>query len=194
MVQFITSDWHFGHNNICGENGFVSTRTQFQNSEEMNEYLIETINNVVTNADTLYHLGDFSMNLNPTQAFEIIQRLKGQIVLIKGNHDPTNLLNYIQENNYKLPNGKDKVIIHEVGYTFKYNKRRYYMTHYPLLLGEQRKKIRSFCGHIHEEFAPSKNILNVGIDSPELPVGHKFGEPIRLEKAIGLVELKFQEK
>lgn len=194
MAQYITSDWHFGHNNICGKDSFVSTRTHFKNTEEMNEYLIETINSVVTNGDTLYHLGDFAMNLNPTQAFDIVKRLKGQLVLIKGNHDTTSTLKYFEENNYKLPDGRDKVIIHEVGYTFKQDKKRYYMTHYPLLLGSRRRKMRSFCGHIHEECAPDNNILNVGIDSPELPQGHRFGEPLLLEQAIELVEMKFRNR
>ena len=68
------------------------------------------------------------------------------------------------------------------------------MTHYPLLLGGKRKKLRSFCGHIHDECAPDNNILNVGIDSPELSQGHRFGEPLLLEQAIELVELKFRNR
>ena len=194
MTKYITSDLHFGHNNICGKGGFMPTRQHLETTEEMNTYLIETINSVVTNGGTLFHLGDFSMNMKPKEAFDIIKQLKGQLVLIKGNHDPTNLLRYIENNNYKLPDGRDKVVIHEVGYTFKYNKKRYYMTHYPLLLGSNRKRLRSFCGHIHDEIAPDRNILNVGIDSPELPKDHKFGEPLLLTEAIELVEAKFKQK
>ena len=58
MKQYVTSDWHFGHNNICGPEGFVSTRKHFANAEEMNETIIANHNAVVTAADRTYHLGD----------------------------------------------------------------------------------------------------------------------------------------
>lgn len=73
MTKYTTSDLHFGHNNICGKDGFMSTRRHFETTEKMNAYLIETINSVVTNNDTLFHLGDFSMNMKPKEAFEIIK-------------------------------------------------------------------------------------------------------------------------
>lgn len=190
-MEYITSDLHFGHNNICGADGFCDTRTHFSSTAEMDEHLISALNSVLTNDDILYHLGDLSMNLKNPLVFEILTKINGQIHLVKGNHDSTRMLNYLARHNYKLPNGRDKFVFYQVGKTIKRNGKTYYLTHYPLGLGEQRKKLRSLCGHIHEEEAKEANVLNVGVDSPELPVDHPFGVPLSLDTAIGLVEAKW---
>ena len=44
MATFITSDWHFDHNNICSQDGFVPTRNHFESVEEMNEEIIKQTN------------------------------------------------------------------------------------------------------------------------------------------------------
>lgn len=45
MKRYLTADLHFGHKNICGENGFVSTRKHFDNIEDMNNVIINAHNN-----------------------------------------------------------------------------------------------------------------------------------------------------
>lgn len=193
MTIYITSDLHFGHRNICGEDAFCSTRKHFADTTEMNSYLIEAINSVVTNSDTLYHLGDFSMNMKPAEVLEIAMKIRGQIHFIKGNHDTNKQLSYLSGRNYLLGDKRPKFIFHEVGTIIKQNQKSYYLTHYPLGLGEHRNRLRSICGHIHEEIAREANVINVGIDSPELPKDHPFGVPITLDVAAELVEAKWLE-
>jgi calcineurin-like phosphoesterase family protein len=53
---------------------------------EMNEALIDNLNAVVKPGDRVYHLGDFAMG-NIEKKKKILNRLKGQHFLVKGNHD-----------------------------------------------------------------------------------------------------------
>ena len=80
-MNYYISDLHFRHNNIIR---FDSR--PFNNIEEMEEQLISNWNNKVTNADTVYILGDFCWGKQP-QWLDVLKRLNGKKVLIKGNHD-----------------------------------------------------------------------------------------------------------
>jgi len=75
---FFTADTHFGHEAIIRY-----CNRPFKSSEEMDETLITNWNNIVNERDTVYHLGDFAFK-NPLLYLE---RLKGKVVLIRGNHD-----------------------------------------------------------------------------------------------------------
>ena len=93
---FFTSDTHYGHTNICrgvtnwrDENGNVpiDTTRDFETLERMNDKIVESINSVVGEDDTLFHLGDWSFG-----GFENIEEFRNRIVcknihLILGNHD-----------------------------------------------------------------------------------------------------------
>lgn len=192
MATFITSDWHFDHNNICGKDGFVPTRNHFESVEEMNEEIIKQINSVATKEDVLYHLGDIGLG-KPKRLFELLERINPRIVLVAGNHDSfSKTMKYIAKNNYVVDkNGNMRYTIYEVGTRHKQNGKVYLLSHYPLGLGDQRINLRNFCGHIHENASYGANVLNVGVDSPELPKDLPFGQPLRIEVAIDLVEAKW---
>lgn len=193
MKKYITSDWHLDHKNIWGENGIVETRKHFTSLGEMNESIIASVNSVVTNADELYHLGDIGLSRKPKILFDMLCQMNGQIHLFKGNHDSSRVLNYFKNNNFSLPDGRDKFVIYEVGTIIKRDGVQYYLTHYPMGLGEYRRKMRSICGHIHEQEASDANCINVGIDSPELPDNQPFAVPIELETAMDLVDTKWDK-
>lgn len=82
---FFTSDTHFGHANIIR-----FCNRPFKNVEEMDEALIENWNQVVSEDDTVFHLGDFAFGGSSVWN-SIIPRLNGHINLIIGNHDRKNL-------------------------------------------------------------------------------------------------------
>lgn len=189
-MLYLTSDSHFNHLNIFGPDGFVSTRKHFTSVEEMNETIIENWNNKITQHDTVIHAGDLGLHIKPKEMFEILKRLHGNIVIVPGNHDSVSkMMKHLIKNNYDY-NGKPKFEIKEVGTRIKFDKRVYYVTHYPLGLGDSRRTMRNFCGHIHDTAAYGSNVLNIGIDSPELPE-RPFGEPIVFEEAVSLVEVKW---
>jgi calcineurin-like phosphoesterase family protein len=185
-MEYITSDLHFGHKNICGENGFCTTRKHFKDVDEMNEAIIENWNKKVNKNDKVYVLGDLCMNMKPNDLFETMNQLKGEIWLVKGNHDNNRIFKALVNGN------PEKFKLIPMGDIVKRNGIQYYLTHYPQGLGEKRRKIRNLCGHIHEEIARDPNVMNVGIDSPEIDTKN-FGEPVELQHAMDLLDEKFKK-
>lgn len=78
---WITSDTHFGHDNII-----KFSNRPFKDVNDMNESLIKSWNESVGVDDDVYHLGDFSLT-TPKKTKDILDRLNGKIHLIKGNHE-----------------------------------------------------------------------------------------------------------
>lgn len=187
MARYLTSDWHFNHENLITTH---KTRSRFKNKEEMNDTIINSINNVVKAEDELFFLGDMSMGTTPEEMLDFLKRIKCRIVLIAGNHDNGRMIRYLKRNNFKFAN-KDKLEFHAVGTMITYNKKQYILTHYPLMTGGHRVNIRNFCGHIHEYPTEAPNMLNVGVDSPEIPQDVPFGTPILFEDAVRLIEEKW---
>lgn len=81
MIYF-TSDLHLGHHNII-----KMQQRPFASTQEMNEALIATINQIVLPQDTLYILGDISHRLNTAEVEALVKRIRCHKVLIWGNHD-----------------------------------------------------------------------------------------------------------
>ena len=69
----------------------------FENIQEMNQILIQNYNAVVHKNDTVYILGDISHHLPMDRANELISRLNGKKILIKGNHDKKDDLELFEE-------------------------------------------------------------------------------------------------
>ena len=81
MIYF-TSDLHLGHRGII-----EMQNRPFENIQEMNQVLIRNYNAVVHKNDTVYILGDISNHLPRDRANELISKLNGKKILVKGNHD-----------------------------------------------------------------------------------------------------------
>lgn len=79
------SDTHFSHKNII-----KYCNRPFSSIEEMDETLIANWNSRVKPNDTVFHLGDFAFSKQPERYLE---RLNGNITLIRGNHDHDNIVN-----------------------------------------------------------------------------------------------------
>lgn len=77
---FFIADWHYGHANIISYDD-----RPFSSLEEMNTELIRRWNGKVANGDLVYVLGD--MFWKSGEAVAVLRQLKGQKILIKGNHD-----------------------------------------------------------------------------------------------------------
>ena len=75
------ADWHYNHANIL----FFDNRP-FKTTREHDEELIRRWNTAVNPCDTVYVLGDMFW-CNMTAAIDVLKRLNGNIILIKGNHD-----------------------------------------------------------------------------------------------------------
>lgn len=81
-MYFFTADEHYGHANSIKHNA-----RPFSNVNEMNEELVCRHNEVVNQKDVTIHTGDFAWANNVKQAQEIIKRLNGNHIFLRGSHD-----------------------------------------------------------------------------------------------------------
>ena len=80
MTLYFTSDWHIGHKNIRR----LANRP-FDDDFIMHETLIRNYQEIITDDDVIYFLGDIAWNYQSLPA--LLQRLPGMKHLIVGNHD-----------------------------------------------------------------------------------------------------------
>lgn len=85
MIYFI-SDMHFDDKNVL-----MYFRPEFDNIEDMNDLIINNWNKIVTDKDTIYILGDIGN-------YKYLKMLKGNKIIILGNHDNAEDLIKIQPN------------------------------------------------------------------------------------------------
>lgn len=132
---FYISDYHFGHNNII-----KFDHRPFKNVKEMDKVLINNWNGVVTKEDTVYILGDFCWDTEH-RWIEILNQLKGNKVLIKGNHDLKQMSSQLKN---KFQDVKDIKEIKDSG-------RRVIMCHYPMPFyrADYNPDIIMLYGHVH---------------------------------------------
>lgn len=166
MGVFVTSDCHFGHTNILT---FEIETRPFSTVEEMNEKLIENWNGVVKSDDTVYVLGDMFMG-SLDLIDEIMPRLNGKKILIRGNHDTKKRIEryapYFES-------------IHDI-YHLKVGKQMYALCHYPMRewFAKDHGAIHLY-GHVHSNdhrggVSIEPNSFHVGVDTNNLT-------PIKLE-------------
>lgn len=93
MSSFFASDHHIDHAKILTfKQDDGSMLRDFSNLEEMQETIIERHNALVHPKDRVYFLGDVAMKW---RGLEILKRMNGRKVLLKGNHDIEQLKKYI---------------------------------------------------------------------------------------------------
>lgn len=84
---FLCSDHHFGHSNILTftDNEGKKVRN-FNSISHMQEHMVAQHNSVVRPEDKVYFLGDVTISKS-AKHFEVLSRMNGTKILIKGNHD-----------------------------------------------------------------------------------------------------------
>lgn len=130
MIYFI-ADTHFNYRNII-----EYYNRPFKDTNEMNEYIIQKWNSVVKENDIVYHLGDVGFGTTEMLK-ELVSRLNGTKILLRGNHD------------FKRGvNGWKEVDFSEV-YKKRIELENLVLTHAPIEIVEK-GKINIF-GHIHDK-------------------------------------------
>jgi calcineurin-like phosphoesterase family protein len=84
MKHFFTSDLHIGHYSIIR-----MCNRPFESVEDMSAELIRRNNEVVTNDDIVYDLGDVGFRCNDTSLSKVLHEMNGKRKIITGNHDET---------------------------------------------------------------------------------------------------------
>ena len=148
---YYTADLHLGY-------GPILRYRPFDTVEEMDRTLIDNWNATVTDADTVYIVGDFSYN-NGQVPGHYFSQLKGQKHLIRGNHDTPledahRLLNYCQSvvDFWELDDNGEHILL----------------SHYPMIYDKGGYMIH---GHIHAHRSQAyrllqqlPRVLNCGVD------------------------------
>lgn len=138
-ILFI-SDTHFGHTNMALKRGFSS-------AEEMDEHIIQKWNSKVHKKDTVFILGDITMEKD---SYEILDRLNGYKKVVLGNHDQPQhipkLLKYVNS----------------VCGMFKY--KNFILTHCPIHESEINRFSKNVHGHVHENSLADRRYINVSCE------------------------------
>ena len=153
MKTFLISDTHFCHNNcykftVDGE----LMRPWASNSEEGDQIMVDNWNRVVGQGDKVYHLGDVAIG---RKGLDILGRLNGRKILIKGNHDIFKAKDYLEY--FKDIRGSHKLF-------------KFILTHFPV----HPDSIAGWCkanihGHIHArkvllDSKPDLRYFNVSVE------------------------------
>ena len=140
---FFTSDLHINH-----DRDFIWGARGYEDVIEHNEDIVKIWNEIVSDEDEVYVLGDICLGGGPQKQednFKILSQLKGKIHFIIGNHDtPVKIKLY------------DKLNFINEGYAnvLRYRKYNFYISHYPTLTGNYddknlKTKTINLCGHTH---------------------------------------------
>jgi len=127
QVRFI-SDYHFGHDMVARKRGF-------NNTFDMNEYIVEEHNKIVHKKDLTYILGDITMET--IKWYFYLDQMKGRKIVMLGNHD--------------LPKHIPELLkyVDKVGAMMKY--KGIFLSHCPVHPQELEYRIsRNIHGHTHE--------------------------------------------
>lgn len=185
-----TSDWHLGHDNLYDKSKGIENRIPLKNSKNADELLKKNIQESCTVKDTIHVLGDITIDEEPENVFKFIKSLPGNYIFYEGNHDRSQLINYLKKNNY-IYNGKPKMEFKIAG-KLKYNKKVYLLTHYPLDVGPRDNRY-NIHGHIHGNVSNYFKHINVCIDSPEIPSDIPYGKPLTFKEVEKMVEEKAKQ-
>jgi calcineurin-like phosphoesterase family protein len=90
-MKYYISDLHLFHNAAIRFDN-----RPFDNISTMHEYIHTNWNNRITNGDTVYILGDMSLRGQKENLIAFVSTLKGQKILVKGNHDDVSDYRYQQ--------------------------------------------------------------------------------------------------
>lgn len=164
-MKIFTSDLHHMHNRIVE----FTNRGESTTQENHTQWLTDVWNKNVSSGDLVYHLGDFSFAKKYDDIALFMQKLNGQKIFIKGNHDKRENLDQLV---------KDKLI--SAWYDYKEIKLQDVPTvlfHFPIASWHRQSHGSIHLhGHSHGNFKDFRGkMLDVGIDSAYNLYGeHKF--------------------
>lgn len=170
---FFSGDHHFFHSNVLR----YSNRP-YKNVEDMEEDYIRKWNKVVDPRDTVYYLGDFTLDSRPDKIDAILGSLNGEIIFIRGNHDKWLSKLPRLQNRKKIKVVKD---IHEISVSHNGENIKIVMMHYPMRTWN-RSHYGSF--HLHGHCHGSLNGENVHYRRMDVGVDTWDGYPVDLDTVI----------
>lgn len=140
---YVTSDLHLFHNKP-----FLYEPRGFASIEEHNEAIIQNWNNLISEDDDIYVLGDLLLGGADTleSGLQLISSLKGRLHFVRGNHD--------SNKRWEAYKTLSNVIEQETAMYLKYKKYHFYLSHFPTLTSNiddkgLAQRTLNLCGHSH---------------------------------------------
>lgn len=140
---YVCSDLHFGH-----DRDFIYVPRGYNNVYDHDRDIIQKWNDLITDQDDVYILGDLMLGDNE-YGKQMISQLNGNLHIIYGNHDTdTRIAIYNELHN----------VVEMCGYAtmIKYSKWHFYLSHYPTKTANYddskenvKKNLWNLCGHVH---------------------------------------------
>ena len=160
MNIWYTADQHFDHGAIIQycDRPFPfepnNIKEMLRAIMNMNEHIIEEHNKLVKPGDEVWHLGDFTM-----RGFDYKERVRKRFIdplhgtkhLIYGNHDRFGPREYVDMGFASAHSSYHQELLD------------IYLTHDPATSVTRKDKLW-LCGHVHDLFKTTKNVINVGVD------------------------------
>lgn len=173
-MNFYISDLHL----FCKsqtQQGHNYDNRPFETVEEMNDYILKRWNTRITNADTVYILGDIALRGSNGPLIGLVAQLKGKKVLVLGNHDDVK--------DYRYAQLFDEICDYkEIEDAFGGKNYKLVLSHYPILMWKnQHRGTILLYGHTHnsvEDTFFQKCIAEMNA-SEELSLRRHGGEHIR---------------
>ena len=173
MGRWWTSDHHFGHENIiryCAR--------PFANADAMNRTMVDRWNDVVSDGDEVWIIGDLVLGQLTVNLSAHVWRLKGRKILVPGNHDACwqgQKKSRRQVTAYFDLGGISRIVddpppVVLAGQEVQLNHFPYEpgIPGQPVKFAQWRPKDNGgwlLCGHIHEKWRQDRKQINVGVDA-----------------------------
>jgi calcineurin-like phosphoesterase family protein len=190
---YFTSDTHWNH-----DKEFIYKSRGYKNRYEHNDALINKINECVRYNDALFHLGDFCLNITPSEFNSIMSRINCQnIFYIWGNHNSCIRRQYEEAIAAEYQRHDIDVYPYKIGkltYLGYYkeivvNGQSIVLHHYPhQIFNQMQKGAWQLSGHSHytnpntQSEYPDNKILDVGWDGHEKPLSFSEIQKIMMNK------------
>lgn len=141
---FYVSDTHFDSRRMH-EFDFMNNEDvpKFADYLERNQVIIDNWNDIVTNNDIVWFLGDFA-SANKERTKELLLELNGEKHVLLGNHDKHFFYDFVRDKSLKVKSVQDGIKM------FYDNNRPVVLSHYPILCWDkQHKGAYHVYGHTH---------------------------------------------
>lgn len=161
---FFTSDTHFFHKNVI-----EYCNRPYKSIEEMNEQLIKNWNSKITDADEVYHLGDFAF-CGREKFINVLNQLRGIKYWVRGNHDKDLVKKPEVQGFFQwikpLTNIRIKRVFEHEGSFLEFDQ-KIVLCHFPILSWEGMSNGSwHLHGHSHGSLPPDRNKrMDVGVDA-----------------------------
>ena len=177
-MVFMTSDLHF-----CHDRAFIWEARGYANVNEMNEAQVRKWNEVVTDEDEVWVLGDLMLG-DFEQGLDYLKQLKGKIHVCLGNHDTSKREQAYRELGWDV----------QLCARMKYKKISFYLSHYPTITHNIDEKelwqvVVNLYGHTHQTtnfYHDDPWMYHVGVDSHD-------GYPVSMDQVLADIRAEMKK-